>query len=101
MPFVVQKGKGFLRRMTLISWHTFFFFFWGGGGGVGIFLLMVRFFTYGWSLLLTVIQFGLFHLRLKFSLVFLAYGGKSVWSSLLTSPRPEIGFGIYLACGSL
>ena len=49
--------------------------------GVGSFLLTAKsFFTYGWSLLLTVSWLGLFNLRLKFGLVFLAYGAKSVWS---------------------
>ena len=38
----------------------------------------------------------LFYLRLKFGLVFFAYGGKSVWSFLLTVPlRPEIRFGLF------
>ena len=59
------------------------------------FLLAVR------SFLLTVglCHFGQlawsFYLRLKIGLVFLAYGGKLVWSLLLTvSPWPEIGFGL-------
>ena len=44
-------------------------------------------FTYGWSLLLTVIWFGLLlFFQLKFGLVFLAYGGKSVWYFLLPVP---------------
>ena len=37
---------------------------------VGLFYLQVSFFTYGWSLLLTVNWLGLFYLRLKFGLVF-------------------------------
>ena len=61
------------------------------------FYLRLGLFAYGWSLLLTVIWFGLFCLRLKFGLVFFAYGGKSVWSFLLSvpPPRPEIGFGLF------
>ena len=46
-------------------------------------------FTYGWSLLLTVNWLGLFHLRLltvEVGSVFVIYG----------SPRPEIGFGLFL-----
>ena len=40
--------------------------------------------------------FRSFLLRLKFGLVSFAYGGKSVWSLLLTvPPRPEIGFGLF------
>ena len=49
------------------------------------FLLTVGLCYLRWSFLLTVeIRFGLFYLRLKFDLVFFAYGGKSVWSFLLT-----------------
>ena len=51
------------------------------------------FFTYGWSLLLTEIWFGPFYLRLKFGLVFFAYGGRSVWFFFcFGSPCPEFGF---------
>ena len=32
--------------------------------------------------------------RVEIGLVFSAYGGKLVWSFLLTGPRPEIGFGL-------
>ena len=47
--------------------------------------------------MLTVeIWFGLFYLRLKFGLVFFAYGGKSVWSFLLTVPLVQtIGFDLF------
>ena len=50
-----------------------------------------------WSFLLTVeIRFGLFCLRWKIGLVFFAYGGKSVWSFLLTVPPVQkIGFGLF------
>ena len=72
--------------------------------GGGSFLLTARSFllTVGlcylrWSFLLTVeIRFGLFYLRLKFVLVFFAYGGKSVWSFLLmVPPVQKIGFGLF------
>ena len=60
-------------------------------------------FTYEWSLLLTVNWLGLFHLRLKFGLVFLAYGGKLVRSFLLffltARPCPELGL-VFFAYGS-
>ena len=64
---------------------------------VGLFLLT------GKSFLLTVglcclrsIGLVFFCLRLKFGLVFFAYGGKSVWSFLLTvPPGPEIRFGLF------
>ena len=61
------------------------------------FYLWVSFlFAYGWSLLLTVNWLGLFSLRLKLDLVFLAYSGRSVWSFLLTvRPPPEIWFGFF------
>ena len=61
------------------------------------FLLTVGLCYLRWSFLLTVeIRFGLFYLRLKFGLVFLAYGGKSVWSFLLTVPPVQkIGFGLF------
>ena len=74
---------------------------WEGVGGLGgsivlgwSFLLTARSFllTVGlcylrWSFLLTVeIGFGLFYLRFNFGLVFFTYGGKSVWSFLLTVP---------------
>ena len=61
------------------------------GGGlfylrVSLFYLRLVFVTYG----------GLFYLRLKFGLVFFAYGGKSVWSFLLTVPPVQkIGFGLF------
>ena len=47
--------------------------------------------------MLTVeIPFGLFYLRLKFGLVFFAYGGKSARSFLLTVPLVrKIGFGLF------
>ena len=72
--------------------------------GGGSFLLTARSFllTVGlcylrWSFLLTVeIWFGLVYLRLKFGLVFFAYGGESVWSFLLTVPLVQkIGFGLF------
>ena len=61
------------------------------------FLLTVGLCYLRWSFLLTVeIWFGLFYLRLKFGLVFFAYGGKSVWSFLLTVPLVQkIGFGLF------
>ena len=38
----------------------------------------------------------IFLLRVEFSLVFFAYGARSVWSFLLTVHlRPEIGFGLF------
>ena len=83
--------------------------FFGGGGSAdfilgGSFLLTARSFllTVGlcylrWSFLLTVkIWFGLFYLRLNYGLVFFAYGGKSVWSFLLTVLLVQgIGFGLF------
>ena len=72
--------------------------------GGGSFLLTARSFLLAvglcylrWSFLLTVeIRFGLFHLRLKFGLVFFAYGGKSARSFLLTVPVVrKIGFGLF------
>ena len=58
--------------------------------GSGIFLLQ-------WSLLLTVSQLGLFAYGLKFRLIFFSHGGDRLVTSLLTvSPRPEIGFGLFL-----
>ena len=58
------------------------------------------FFSYGWSLLLTVKGLGLFYLRLRFGLVFFAYGGKSVWSFLLTVPPVrKLGL-VFFAYGS-
>ena len=63
---------------------------------VGIFYLQLGFYVYSWSLLLTVIRFGLFCLQLKFRLVFFAYGGKLVWSFLAySSLRLEIWFGLF------
>ena len=61
------------------------------------FLLTVGLCYLRWSFLLTVeIWFGLFYLRLKFGLVFFAYGGESVWSFLLTVPLVQkIGFGLF------
>ena len=61
------------------------------------FLLTVGLCYLRWSFLLTVeIWFGLFYLRLKFGLVSFAYGGKSVWSFLLTVPPVQkIGFGLF------
>ena len=49
------------------------------------------------SFLLTVkIWFCLFYLRLNYGLVFFAYGGKSVWSFLLTVLLVQgIGFGLF------
>ena len=72
---------------------------WGG-----LFLLTARSFllTVGlcylrWSFLLTVkIWFALFYLRLNYGLVFFAYGGKLVWSFLLTVFLVQgIGFGLF------
>ena len=94
------KWRGPFQSLT--SQRPTFFskgFFLGGS-----FLLTARSFllTVGlcylrWSFLLAVeIRFGLFYLRLKFGLVFLAYGGKSVWSFLLTVPPVQkIGFGLF------
>ena len=61
------------------------------------FLLTVSLCYLRWSFLLTVeIRFGLFCLRWKFGLVFFAYGGKLVWSFLLTVPLVQkIGFGLF------
>ena len=61
------------------------------------------FFTYGWSLLLTVVFVTYswssvlsFLLTVEIWFGRFAHGGKSVWSFLLTvPPRPEIGFGIF------
>ena len=61
---------------------------------------MVRFSTYGWSWLLAVDWLGLFYLRLEFGLVFLACGGKSVWSFLLTVPPVRTLGLVFSACGS-
>ena len=61
------------------------------------FLLTVGLCYLRWSFLLTVkIWFGLFHLRLNYGLVLFAYGGKSVWSFLLTVLLVQgIGFGLF------
>ena len=61
------------------------------------FLLTVGVCYLRWSFLLTVkIWFGLFYLRLNYGLVFFAYGGKSVWSFLLTVLLVQgIGFGLF------
>ena len=62
------------------------------GGGLlylrlGFFFLTLGLCYLRWSFLLTVeIWFGLFYLRLKFGLVFFAYGGKSDWSFYLRFP---------------
>ena len=75
-----------VRQMLMFLCLLFFL-----GGGLfhlrlGLFYLRLVFVTYG----------GLFCLRLKFGLVFFAYGGKSVWSFLLTVPPVQkIGFGLF------
>ena len=73
--------------------------FWGGLFylRLGLFYLRLVFVTYG-GLFCLRLKFGLvfFYLRLKFGLVSFAYGGKSVWSFLLTLPLVQkIGFGIF------
>ena len=65
--------------------------------GVGIFYLRLGIFTCGWSLLLAVVWLGSFYTRLKFSWIFLAYRGNTVWSSVHTAPPGlEIGFALFL-----
>ena len=63
----------------------------------GSFLLTgMSFFTYGWSLLLTVHWLGLFYLQLKFGLVFFAYGGNRFGLFYLRfPPGREIRFGLF------
>ena len=62
---------------------------------VGPFYLWLGIFAYSWSVLLAVIWFGLFYLRLKFGLVFLLKVENWLGLFLLTvAPSPEIGFGL-------
>ena len=58
---------------------------------VSLFYLRLVFVAYG------QLAWSLFYLRVTFGLVFFAYGGKLVWSFLLTVPPwPEIRFGLFL-----
>ena len=96
----VAAPQGAERHRTIIPGVTRMSFLWVKVPSplrrVGLFYLRVSLFTYGWSLMLTVQGLGLFYLRLKFGLVFFAYGGKSVWSFLLTVPPGlEIRFGLF------
>ena len=56
---------------------------------VGLFLLQLGLFAYGWSSLLTVNWLVLFSLTVEIGLFCFAYGGKLVWSFLLAVPPPN------------
>ena len=65
------------------------------------FLLTVGLCYLRWSFLFTVkIGFGLFFLTVEFRLGLFTYGGKSVWSFLLTVPPVQKLGLVFLAYGS-
>ena len=79
-PSGPHKGPPLRLVCNILIWGGLFYL------RLGLFYLRLVSVTYG----------GLFCLRLKFGLVFFAYGGKSVWSFLLTVPLVQKnGFGLF------